>query len=112
MPKGQGKRLSQEEKAEIIASKGKIKAKDLAEKYGVSQPTIYSAWTKSSKPKAKKRGAVAKSAPVQSKNPNQQRIAFCKRWIGILQEELKRLESEPDLLKEAEAILTKVIASK
>ncbi len=50
------------------------------------------------------KGKVQKSA-----NPNQNRIDFCKRWITLLQAEVKRLENETDLLKEAEDALSKII---
>ena len=52
---------------------------------------------------------VTKKVAQKSANPNQMRIDFCKRWIGLLQTEVKRLENEPDLLEKAEATLARII---
>ncbi len=101
------KRLTPEQKQDIVNSKGKVSGADLAKKHNVALATIYNTWKKGAK-KVKKASA-AKKTTQKSLNPNQNRIDFCKRWIGLLQAEVKRLESEPDLLKQAEATLSKII---
>lgn len=101
------KRLTPEQKQEIINSKGKVPGADLAKKHDVSLATIYNTWKKAKK-KIKKAPA-SKNKTRKSTNPNQNRIDFCKRWITLLQAEVKRLESEPDLLKQAETTLAKII---
>jgi transposase-like protein len=101
------KRLTPEQKQDIVNNKGKVSGADLAKKHNVAIATIYNTWKKGTK-KVKK-AAVAKKVAKKSVNPNQNRIDFCKRWINLLQSEVKRLENEPDLLKQAEATLAKII---
>jgi transposase len=108
---GKGKRLTAEQRQEIIAKKEIVSGAILAKEYAVTVNTIYNIWNKAKKNAKKKagrpRGAVAVAR--KSANPNQNRIDFCKRWIAILQSEVNRLESEPDLLKEVEAALAKIV---
>ena len=100
------KRLTPEQKQDIVDSKGTVPGADLAKKYDVSLATIYNTWGKAKKVT---KVPVTKKVAQKSANPNQMRIDFCKRWIGLLQTEVKRLENEPDLLKQAEATLAKFI---
>lgn len=105
---GRGKALPPEVKQEIIAGKGKVKAEELAKKLNVGISTVYNTWARV----GKKNRAKKKASPATSGNPNQKRIDFCKKWIAILTDEVKRLEKEPDVLKEAEAALSKVISTR
>lgn len=104
---GKGKRLSPEQRQDILNKKGKVSATDLAKEYSVNVNTIYNVWKKTKK--QGKKAKVAAAPAKKSVNPNQNRIDFCNKWIALLQDEVKRLESEPDMLKEAEAALSKVI---
>lgn len=112
MKKGSAKRkrLTPSQKEDIIASKGKAKAAVLAKRHNITTKTVYNVWSKAKKSGLTKAQPAA-GATRKVTGPNQKRIDFCKRWIAILQDEVKRLENETDLLNEAEAVLTKVIRS-
>lgn len=107
---GKGRRLTPEQRQEIIAKRGVLSGAVLAKEYAVTVNTVYNIWNKA-KSKIKKKAGRPRgvAAAKKSSNPNQNRIDFCKRWITLLQAEVKRLESEPDFLKEAEAALAKIV---
>ncbi len=103
-------RLTPEQRQRIIENHGKMTGDALARQLGVGLSTVYKIWKDAANVKktVAPKPVVAKTA---SAHPHQKRIDFCKKWIGILEAEVKRIENEPDNLAQAEAILSKVISN-
>ena len=107
------RRLTPEQRQQIIENRGKMTVDALARQHGIGVSTVYKIWKEGPKTHVKK-AATSKQKVAQKAgaNPNQRRKEFCRKWIAILEAEVKRIENEEDYLAEAEAILTKVISNR